>query len=458
MFVSVANTLPITLPLKSEDLDTLEKRAKYTVCIIGCSLKGLFFATIFAETGFKVICVDADQSTIKKISKGNTPVAGYGLEKKLKRLMKTEKLVATSDLKNAVSKSDIILITTNTKVDSKKNSDYTQATSCFKQVGAALQRGKIVLYTGIASVGLIEGVFKEILENTSGLKVGEDFGLAYTPFQNAATLNRKEDDTQEFIIAGIEKTSLNSATAILKVITKREPKLTSNIKTAELATLFEAIRYDLNVALTNELAVLCESLGVDYIETLGLITNNYEICSTTPTIAENNKEESYLLLESAENLNIKLRLPALSRQINEEIIKHAVNLTQEALRCGGKTLRRAKIAVLGATNSRTANKAFFELLESKGTKIIRYDPQVNESQLPESGKIFKKTINETVEGTDCIIILSEQEQLKRLNLKKLKAIMKSPAAIIDLTATVEPRKALEEGFTYRGLGRGGWKN
>jgi hypothetical protein len=62
-----------------------------------------------------------------------------------------------------------------------------------------------------------------------------------------------------------------------------------------------------------------------------------------------------------------------------------------------------------------------------------------------------------VEGTDCIVILEEQDQLKRLNLKKLRAVMKSPAAIIDLAGAIEPSKVEEVGFTYRGLGRGAWK-
>ena len=105
------------------------------------------------------------------------------------------------------------------------------------------------------------------------------------------------------------------------------------------------------------------------------------------------------------------------------MLKHAVNLTQDALRCGEKTLRRAKIGVLGINNSGTASRAFIELLESKGAKITYYDPQGYANTLEESGRVFKKTINETAEGTDCIVIMSEQEQLKKLNLKKLRAIM-----------------------------------
>jgi UDP-N-acetyl-D-mannosaminuronate dehydrogenase len=66
-------------------------------------------------------------------------------------------------------------------------------------------------------------------------------------------------------------------------------------------------------------------------------------------------------------------------------------------------------------------------------------------------------LNEAVEGTDCIVILTEHDQFKRLNLKKLRAVMKMPAAIVDLTGTIEPQKVEKEGFIYRGLGRGAGK-
>ena len=92
-------------------------------------------------------------------------------------------------------------------------------------------------------------------------------------------------------------------------------------------------------------------------------------------------------------------------------------------------------------------------MKIKGAKVSHYDP--DNSSEHSDGESAKKTLNEAVEGTDCIVILSDQEQLKRLNLKKLRAIMKSPAALVDLVGAIEPDKAV--GFCYRGLGRGAWK-
>ncbi len=440
------------LNLKPEEVDTPEKRAAYRVGVIGCGQRGVFYAMAFAEAGFKVTCADADQSLIRRLSKANILRGDREAEVKLKRFVRTEQITATSDLKKAVAQSDIILLAFSPKIDAKKSPDYSETESTCKQVGAALQKGSLVVYAGVAGFGLTEGLVKETLENTSGRKAGEDFGLAYNPIQNPKLLGN-----QELRVAAKDRASLNSAGAFFETIAKKGVKKISDVKTAELATLFAAVKRDTVAALVNELAVFCENAGIDYAETTTLLDGEANEAGTVPTIAdEDNRKEAYLLLESAENLNAKLRLPALARQINEDMIRHAANLTHEALRNGEKTLRRAKIALLGTVEPESAAAAFIELIEAKGAKVRRYDPQGSAFEHAEASQSLKRTLNETVEGTDCVVILDGQE-LRRLNLKKLRALMKSPAALIDLAGMVEPSKVEAAGFTYRGLGRGAWK-
>ena len=335
--------MPAVLNLKPEEIDTSEKRSKYTVSVIGCGQKGIIYANAFADAGYKVICTDADPSVIKKVAKGKTPFPEQEIECKLKSLISTGQLTVTSELKKAVSQSDIIIIAVTAKVDDKKKTDYSKTVNTCKQVGAALSQGVLVIYGGIAGLGFTEGTLKETLENTSGLKVGQDFGLAYSPIHILDAQHTKSIADLELKVVGIDKTSLDAASTILKTITKKVKQI-SDVKTAEIVTLFAVAKQDASMALANELAVFCESANIDYFEVLKLLDLNDP--SFWPTIVEEeNKDEAYLLLESAENLNAKLRLPALARQINEDMVKHAVNLTQNALRSGGKTLRRARVAV-----------------------------------------------------------------------------------------------------------------
>jgi UDP-N-acetyl-D-mannosaminuronic acid dehydrogenase len=446
------------LHLKPEEVDTPEKRGKYTISLVGCAQKGIFYGLAFAEAGFKVTYTDADQSIVKRLSKGNVQLGDSQAESKLKSFIRKEQINTTSDLKVAVSASDIIIITVSPKIDGKKSSDCSEVEGACKQVGASLQKGSLVVYGGVAGIGFVENVVKETVENTSGLKAGEDFGLAYSPIFNFVCQAVKQIGDQELMVVANDKFSLNSAALIFETIAKKGVKRLSDIKVAEFALLFAAAKRDSDVALANEFAILCENAGLDYVGMLKLVENDAcETCSAPTISEEDNRDESYLLLESAENLNTKLRLPMLARQVNEDMIRHAIGLTQDALRSCGRTLRRARVALLGSVEPGTAAAAFVELLEAKGAKVKRYDPYGSAGEQPEGSSSLKKTLNETVEGTDCVVILSVQEQLKRLNLKKLRALMKSPAALVDLAGVTEPAKVEHEGFTYRGLGRGAWK-
>src|SRR3989337_1534441 len=276
--------MPAVLRLKPEEIDTIEKRGKYTVSVIGCGEKGVLYATAFAEAGFRVICTDADQSLVKRLAKGKTPFSEREMESKLKSFMRTGQLSATSELKSGVSQSDIIIMTLSTKIDDKKSPDYSEVESSCKQVGAALSRGALFIYGGIAGFGFTEGVIKETLENTSGLRAGEDFGLVYNPTQISEGQPVASIANQELKVAAIDSTSLDAASTVLGVITKKGVKQILDVKTAELAMLFTVAKRDANMALANELAIFCENAGTDYFETLKLL--DMQETSFFPTIAE----------------------------------------------------------------------------------------------------------------------------------------------------------------------------
>ncbi len=437
--------MPTILNLQSEEVATNEKRSNYIVSVVGCGQRGIFYASAFAEAGFKVICSDADPSVIKRVAKGKTSSSQPRAEAKLKSHITKGQISTTGDLKKAVSQSDIIVITVAMKLDEQKKPNYSQIVNTCKQVGAALHQGTLVIYGGIAGLGFIEGTVKETLENTSGLKAGQGFGLAYNPILDADI----SLPNLELSVAAGDKTSLEAAATILKTIT-RNVKPISDVKTAEVATLFTVTKQDANTALANELAIFCEHANVDYFEVSKLL--GIEDSSFCPSIVEEDKNEPYLLLDSAENLNVKLKLPTLARQINEDMVKHAVNLTQNALRDCGKTLRRARVAVLGAANSASALGVFVKMLELKGGKVTVYYPNSRKETL--DSRVIKSSLNEAVEGADCIVVLSGQEQFNHLNFKKFRALMKTPSAIVDLVGKFEPKQVETEGFIYRRLGRG----
>jgi UDP-N-acetyl-D-mannosaminuronic acid dehydrogenase len=356
----------------------------------------------------------------------------------------------------AISQGDIIILTINANIDLKKNPTYANIINACKKIGASLQKGSLVIYGGIAGFGCTDSLIKETIENTSGFKVGEDFGIAYHLFHDGMENATGSIDTNEIVVASKDRLSLNSTAIIFGTTSNKKINTISDFKKGELAALFTALRKDTKLALENELSIFCENAGMDYFEISKLAGNNTDVI--TPSIIEKNtQKETYLLLESAENFNTKLRLSKAARAINEEMVRHGINLAQEALRIKEKTLRRSKIAIMSTEKPNKAIIAFGETLETKGARVNLYDPNSYEKNQTENKIIRKRTIKETVEGADCLILLSENEQFKQLNLKRLQAIMKPSAVIVDLAGAIEPEKARNEGFTYLGLGRGAQK-
>jgi len=453
------------LHVKPEDMDTVKKRENYTVSVIGCGPGGVLHAFLFAEAGFKIICVDADQAKVTLLAKGKAAFLEHEVESKLKAHVKAGRLKTTNDTRAAVSQSDIIIVAIPAKIDEKKKADYSDVENTCKSVGSSLRRGSLVILITVVGFGFTEGVIKEILQNSSGLKVGVDFGLAYSPFQVLSAHPFEPMKDHERTVAALEQNSLNSASVVLGTIGKKSVKKVADLKLAELAVLFDNVQRDVKVALANEFAIFCEKAGVDYLEIHKLLNNSDSDVVYLPMLAEENiRKEAYLLLEDAENFNVKLRIPTIATETDEKMARHAVNLTKNALREGGKTLRRARIALLGIgqkTNTKSPPKAVAKelaiMLEAKGAKVSLHDPYFSEHELTDIPYPFKRNLTEAVERADCLIVLRGHDQFKRLNLKKLKVVMRMPAAIVDFEGIIEPDKVEKEGFIYRGLGRGVWK-
>jgi nucleotide sugar dehydrogenase len=452
------------LNIRPEEIDSVEKRGKYKVSIIGCGLNGILHACLFAGAGFEVICVDSNRAIVNHIAKGRTPFLKREIQHSLKKHVKNKCLEATNDVKAAAAKSDVIVIATQAKIDKKKRVSYSNIEKACKLVGSSLQRGALVIVISGVGPATTEGLIKRTLEDSSGYKIGVDLGLAYNPVRVSPEQRLEKLMDCKRIVAATDKNSLDAASIVLGTIAKNGVTGTRDVKTAEALRLFESVQHYANIALANEFALFCEKSGIDYLKAQKLAETSAYGTLVSPTLTcSNMHEEPYLLFEEAENLNVKLRIPAILKEIDEESSKHTVSLIREALRSCGKTLRRAKISLLGISQTpntkdtpKISVKKLVKILDTKGAKVSLYDPYFSSKELADFGYSFKKNLTETMERTDCIAILTGHNRFKRLNLKKLKIMAKMPAAIVDLEGVIDSEKAESEGFIYRGLGRGVW--
>ncbi len=456
--------MAVTTKLAREDIDTPEKREKYTVSVVGCERVGLPTACLFAEVGFKVIGVDSNRRIVDLLKKGKSLFTEPKLRAFIEKQVKSSHFAATNNARKAASASDVIIINVPTPIDKKKKPDYSHIEKTCREVGMGLRSGSLVIFQSAMGPGITETLAKETLENASGLKAGVDFGLAYCPVCAVPRRTLEDITTRARVVGAINQQSLEVACLLLSTITKGETVKVRDIKTAEAVELFEKAYQNVNVALANELAHFCEKAGIDFVEACNAVSPSPHYCLKVPGIVEvHAPEDSLLLLEEAEAVNARLRMLTLARKINDETLDHTLRLVRAALRSCQKPLRRAKISVFGVSSRPnmkeprgSTTKKLVNILKKRGVVVQVYDPFFSQKELSKMGYPTKATLTKTVEGADCIIIAVGHDRFRRLNLRRIKIFVKKPAAIVDMGHVVDPAKAEKEGFVYRGFGRGVW--
>jgi nucleotide sugar dehydrogenase len=417
-------------------------------------------ACLLAEAGYKTVITDPDHFLSSLIKKGKSASSSHEFTKLIKKHVKSGGLTITNNVREASTRSIVIIIANSPMVDEKKKPDYTHLEKKSKEIGSGLQSGALVFVEGVISPGVTETLVKDSLQKASGLKAGTDFHLALSPtnttyeiFKNPAAFPR--------IIGALDEHSLKATCLFLKSLSKSQIIQVKNIKTAEAIGMFESIHKDVNHALSLELARFCEKAGVDFAECQKAMSAHLSLSLPTSNVASRYfSAEPYLLFEEAENSGSLLRLVTQARKINEEMLKQTVHMTKEALKSCSKVFRRARITVLGVsertdpeTPSYYFSRSLVSSLTKNGARVRVYDPLFSAKELAELGFQVEATLGKSIESADCILIAVGHERFKRLNLKRIRFLMKQPAALVDVGNVVDPERAKKEGFVYRGLGR-----
>ena len=444
--------------LRGRDIDTLEKRRGYSVCVLGRGRVGLPQACLFAQSGFRVAYADADHYVTNHVERSKIAPAGRKLRKLLTEHIKEGNLTVENDVRKATSSSQIIVFSVPAVIDKMGKPDYSHVIKACRETGLSLPQGSLFICSSTTGPGVTESLVKETLEDASGLKAGTDFGLAYSPMPTRIS----QDRATGRIVGAVNDQSREAACAVLSLVTEVKLVKVSSVKTAEVVTLLERIHCDVEMALANELAVFCERAGVDLIEVQEAMGSNPHAYLALPRLSSGYAgPEPQLLYDEAESLDARLRVLKLARRINEGMVGHATHLVNDGLRTCGKNLRRAKIAVLGVSSRRDRKaagsslvKKLADALKRKGGYVWVYDSLFSQRELAEMGYQTERTLAETLEKADCLVIAVGHSRFARLNMKKTKFLMKKPAAIVDMGRIIDPDKAEKEGFVYRGVGRG----
>lgn len=451
------------------DIDSLKiaeniNSGKLTVGVYGLGRMGLPTACLFSDLGANVIGVDINPVIINQINNSNLPFEETGLRELLEKNIASERFVATTNTRGAAAKCDIILVIVPTTVDSRMKPDYSAVERAGRDIGFGIQGGNLIILQSTVGPGVTEGLFKEMIENASGKIAGLDFCLAYSPIRATAGRVLRDITCYPRIIAGIDEKSLDLASSTINYIVKSDIIKVSSIKTAETIKLFENVYRDLNIALANELALICESIGIDFYEAREAANSQPYSHIHKPGIGVGGHcipFNPYFLMDVAEKTGAKVKLIKASRKINDDMPSHIIKIILKAIRSCDKRVRRSTIAVLGLSYKSNVKEArhspsinVIKMLTKKGIQTRVYDPFFSHEEIDSIGFNGASSAEMAVENADCVLIAVSHDKFKKLNWKRLTRLMGKPPCVVDGCNLLNRSFTKELGIRLTTLGSG----
>jgi len=442
--------------VKEKLIDKIRRR-KARLAVVGLGHVGLTTATMFADAGFQTLGIDIEREIVEMVSSGRCHTTEPGLDELLRKAVKEGRLEATVNTVQAMKKADVGVVCVQTPVTESKEPDQTYVQDACEAIAQGLSKGKLVVIESTVSPGTTKNLVASTLEKGSGLKCGEDFWLVHCP-ERIAVGNAIQDFVENVrIVGGFNSESTEVAVELFKMVTKGKI-LTTDCTSAEIAKVAENTFRDVNIAFANELALVCEQIGVDVMEVVRLANTHPRVNIHKPGCGVGGPcltKDPYLLLHPVKKRGFRSKIVEPSRELNDYMPDHTVKLVIEALEEVGKDVKASKIAVLGtaykgevndARNS-PAERIVHPLMESGG-KIIVYDPYCEES----FGARKAAEVEDAIEGADCILIVTNHKMFEKLKLRRAKALMNRNPVIVDGRRIINSMKARNDDFLYVGIG------
>jgi len=443
-----------------ENLKQKVKNKSAIISIIGLGYVGLPTAVYFAENGFKVYGIDKKVSVVNGLNKGVSHLNELGLDERIKKVVDSKNLHCTNDTKEAVRESDIVLIIVPTPITKDKEPDLSYVISAAEDTSSSLRKGQLVVLESTVYPGVTEEIVKPILEST-GLKAGVDFGLAYCPERYNPGDKKNTIENVNRIVGGINKDWAEITKDVYSYVIKAKIDTVKDIKTAEAAKVIENIQRDLNIALMNELALIFEKMGIDIMDVIKAASTKWNFNVYYPGAGVGGHclpVDPYYLVSKAREMGYHSKVITAGREINDYMPEHIFELLRDTLNDVEKSIKNSKIAVFGFSYKEnvgdvreTPVENFIEEIVKRGALVTVVDPYVDESYIRSFGVDYSKDLYEAIKDRDALVIMTAHDLFKEINLEKAKKIMKLPI-IIDGRRILNKDDCISKGFIYKGVG------
>jgi UDPglucose 6-dehydrogenase len=428
------------------------------VCVIGIWHLGCVTSACLAELGYSVVGVDKNLKRVRELNKGIPPLFEPGLTELLADNLKQGNLRYSTDIKEALTGAEYIVIAFDTAVDGNDVVDLSEIFTLCEKIGKYLENDTVVIVTSQVPVGTCDRIKKLIHKSNPHLR----FDIAYVPENLRLGQAIESFNTQQRIVIGanngktldrVEKLFSPLNTVILRM----------NLRSAEMTKHALNALLGMSISFGNEIANLCDELEVDALQVVNALRMDERIGKKLPllpglgfsgaTLARDLK-----VLQSVGNdLNYETYLVDATLKVNDRQNQVVLRKLEKVF---GK-IKGLQIGILGLTYKpgtstlrRSAALEIISELVKKGATIKACDPKASREEIA-THKEFKfcKDAYAAAKNSDALVLVTEWSEFKDLDFDRIKSLMKRPV-FIDAKNMLAIETMSQKGFTYLGVGRG----
>lgn len=412
---------------------------KPVLCIVGLGYVGLPLAHAFAAKGYVTIGYDINAGRIAELMDGIDRTGE----------LTTEQLASVqwnlSSDPAVIAAADIIIVALPTPIDAQNKPDITILKKGTEIVGSYMKQGAIVVFESTVYPGTTEEICGRILEESSGMQCGQDFTLGYSP--ERINPGDKEHTVTKIlkIVSGQDERTLQVLCDLYGDIIEAGVHRASSIRIAEMAKAIENAQRDLNIAFINEIAMLCNAIGISTKEVLAAAATKWNFLPFEPGLVGGHciGVDPYYLVEKARQLNMDTQVIVAGRSVNDGMGAFVAGQIHTAL-----SREPSRILVLGLTfkenvpdtrNSKSGD--VIRALIAHGHTVEAHDPLVPD-EAPRNG--FAQGALE--EGLyDAVCLLVPHRQYKDMGALRCSRLAKEGGVFYDLKSVFDPAIIAQQG-------------
>ena len=405
-------------PLLSDNAwrEAIEHRTA-RVGIIGMGYVGLPLMRTFCAAGFSCLGFDIDEGKVEKLNAGRSYIKHIP-SSLIKQVLGEGRFRASSDPKS-LQECDAILICVPTPLTKMREPDMSYVDSTAHLIADHLQRGQLIVLESTTYPGTTRELMKPILES-SGLRVGADFFLAYSPEREDPGRTDYTTETIPKVVGGYEPRSLKIAAALYGAAVRRAVPV-SSCEVAEAAKILENVYRCVNIALINELKMTFDKMGIDVWEVVKAAATKpfgFQPFYPGPGLGGHCIPiDPFYLTWKARQYGVSTRFIELAGEINTAMPEYVVNRLAEALNAKRKSIKGSKVLVLGLAYKKDVDDIrespsieLIEILQRRGAAVDYNDPYIPRTPKQREhnlGMTSKKLTAAALKSYDCVLIATD---------------------------------------------------